>query len=134
GDAEAVADLDELAARHDDVASLGERREREQHRRGVVVDDERRLRSGQSADERGEMVLPRPALAALEVELEVGVAARCLVHPRESFGSERGPAEVRVQDDARRVQNAPEAGRARRRELLAQERREVTRLRAALYL
>ena len=43
-DAEAVADLDQLAARHDDLAVLGERREREEHRGGVVVDDERRPR------------------------------------------------------------------------------------------
>ena len=32
GDAEAVADLDQLAARDDDLAALGERGEREQHR------------------------------------------------------------------------------------------------------
>ena len=41
GDPEAVADLDQLAARDDDLAPFGERRQREQQRRGVVVDDER---------------------------------------------------------------------------------------------
>ena len=47
GDPEAVADLDQLAARDEHLAALGERREREQHRRGVVVDDERRLGAGE---------------------------------------------------------------------------------------
>ena len=49
GDAEAVADLDELAARDDDLASLGERGEGEQHGGRVVVHDERRLGAGQLA-------------------------------------------------------------------------------------
>ena len=40
GDAEAVADLDQLAARDEHLAAFGERGEREQHRRRVVVDDE----------------------------------------------------------------------------------------------
>ena len=40
---EAVADLDQLAARHDDLALLRERGEREQDGGGVVVDDERSL-------------------------------------------------------------------------------------------
>ena len=52
GDPEAVADLDQLAAGDDDLASLRERGEREQHRAGVVVDDERRLRAGQPAEDR----------------------------------------------------------------------------------
>ena len=47
GDAEPVADLDELAAGDDDLAPLGERGEREQHGGGVVVDDERGLRARQ---------------------------------------------------------------------------------------
>ena len=51
GDAEAVADLDQLAARDDHLAALGERGEREQHRAGVVVDDERRLGAGQPAQD-----------------------------------------------------------------------------------
>jgi hypothetical protein len=46
-DAEAVADLDQLAARDEHLAALGERGEREQDGRGVVVDDERRLGAGQ---------------------------------------------------------------------------------------
>jgi hypothetical protein len=40
-DAERVADLDQLAARDDDLAPGGERREREHQRRGVVVGHQR---------------------------------------------------------------------------------------------
>jgi hypothetical protein len=40
GDAEAAADLDELAARHDDDADRRERGEHEEHRCDFVVDDE----------------------------------------------------------------------------------------------
>ena len=74
GDAEAVADLDQLAARDDDLATLGERGEREQHRGGVVVDDERRLGAGQPAEQRRDVVLARAARARREVVLEVRVA------------------------------------------------------------
>ena len=63
GDAEAVADLDQLAARDDDLAALRERGEREQHRRRVVVDDERGLGAGQPAQDRRDVVLARAARA-----------------------------------------------------------------------
>ncbi len=74
-DPEAVADLDQLAARDDDLAALGERGEREQHGGGVVVDDERVLGAGQPAEHRREVVVPRAARARVEVVLEVRVAA-----------------------------------------------------------
>ena len=51
GDAKAVPDLDQLAARDEHLASLGERRQREHDRGGVVVDDERGLRAGQPAED-----------------------------------------------------------------------------------
>ena len=63
GDAEAVADLDQLAARDEHLASLGERGQREQHRGGVVVDDERGLGAGEPAQDRRDVVLPRAARA-----------------------------------------------------------------------
>ncbi len=56
-DAEAVADLDQLATGDDDLAALRQRCEREQHRRGVVVDDECGLGSGQPAQDRRDVVL-----------------------------------------------------------------------------
>ena len=74
-DPEAVADLDQLAAGDEHLASFGERGEREQHRGGVVVDHERGLGAGQPAEELDEVILPRAARARLEVVLEVRVAA-----------------------------------------------------------
>ena len=62
-DAEAVADLDQLAARDDHLAALGERCEREQHRGGVVVHDERGLGAGQAAQDPGQVILARAAHA-----------------------------------------------------------------------
>ena len=65
GDAEAVADLDELAAGDEHVAAARQRGEGEQHRGGVVVDDQRVLGAGQRAEDVVDVVLPRGALAAL---------------------------------------------------------------------
>ena len=52
GNPEAVADLDQLAARDEHLAALGERGQGEQHGRGVVVDDERRLGARDPAQQR----------------------------------------------------------------------------------
>ena len=49
GDPEAVADLDQLAARDEHLAALGERGQGEHHGGGVVVDDERSLGAGDPA-------------------------------------------------------------------------------------
>ena len=62
--AEAAADLDELAARDDDLApGPGQRRRRQQHRAGAVVDRERRLGAGQLAQQRLDVRVPRAARA-----------------------------------------------------------------------
>ena len=50
-DAEAVADLDQLAAGHEHLATLRERRESEQHGGRVVVHDERGLRAREPAQQ-----------------------------------------------------------------------------------
>jgi hypothetical protein len=133
-DPEAVADLDQLAARDDDVAPLPERREREQDGARIVVDDQRGLRAGQPAQDRRDVVLPRPAGALGEVVLEVGVAARGVDDPRERLLCERRPAEVRVDDDARRVEHTLQARPSRVGQLLAQPRCEVAGVRARLDL
>ncbi len=107
GDAKAVADLDELAARDDHLAPLRERGEREENGGRVVVDDERRLRTGQAPEERPEVILARPSLAPLEVVLEVRVAGADLGHAGERCLGERCAAEIRVDEDAGRIQHAP---------------------------
>ena len=105
GDAEAVADLDELSARDDDLAPAGERGEREHERRSAVVDADRRLGAGQLADERGHVILARAARTRGEVELEVRIARGHGLHVRQGRLRERRPPEVRVQDDSRGVQH-----------------------------
>ncbi len=75
GDAEAVADLDQLAARHDHLAPFGERGEREQQCAGVVVHDDRRLGARQPPHDRGDVILARAARAGAELVLEVRVRA-----------------------------------------------------------
>ena len=51
GDPELTTDLDELAARDDDLAAVGERLERQEDGGGVVVDDERVLRAGEAGEQ-----------------------------------------------------------------------------------
>ena len=129
-DPEAVADLDQLAARDEHLAALGERREREQDGGGVVVDDERGLGAGQAAQDRGRVHLARAARAGVEVVLEVRPAAADLEHALERLGRERRPAEVRVHDHAGRVEDAAQPRAARGGELLAQPRRQIAGLAA----
>ena len=74
------------------------------------------------------MLLPRAARARLEVELEAGVRAADLAHPRERAGRERGPAEVRVDDDTRCVEHAPERRRLEALELRTCEGGDVARV------
>ena len=109
GDPEAVADLDQLATRDDHFAPLGERGEREQHRGRVVVDDESRLRSGQPAQHACDVVLARAARAGLRVVLEVRVTAPHLANALERRLRQGCTSEIRVHDDAGRVQRAPQA-------------------------
>ena len=70
GHAEGAADLDQLAARDDRLASLRERVEHEQHRGGIVVDDGRVLGAGQLAQQAAHVVVALAAAAAVEVEFE----------------------------------------------------------------
>ena len=121
-DPEAVADLDQLAARDDDLAALRERGEREQHRGRVVVDDDRRLGAGEPAQQRRQVILARAAGAGGEVVLEVGVAARGR-DPLERRLGERRAAEVRVHEHAGGVQDAAERRPPRRGELHVEPRR-----------
>ena len=64
------------------------------------------------------MILARAARPFGEVVLEVRVAAADLDRAVERGGGERRPAEVRVDDDPRRVQHPAERGPARRPELV----------------
>ena len=125
-DPEAVADLDQLSAGDQYVAPFRERREGEHHGRRVVVDDERRFGTGDPAEQPGEMILSRSSGALLEVVLEVRVAASHLDDARERGLRERRPTEVRVDEHAGRVEDAPERRSCRRRDLLQRQPDRVT--------
>jgi len=90
GNAEAAADLDALAPRHDNLAAPGQRRQRQEHGGGVVVDDNRRLGAAQPGQQAAHMGVAGAPPAGGEVELEVGVA-------RPPIQPERGAPEIRVE-------------------------------------
>ena len=74
GDAEATADLDELAARDDDLAALGQRRQRQEHGSGIVIHDQGGFGSRQAAEQVLGMQITRPPLPGLQVIFEVAIA------------------------------------------------------------
>src|SRR5438067_3636825 len=104
------ADLDELAPRDDDLPALAQRAQGEQDGGRVVVDDECGLASEKRGQQAPDQAGTFAALARLEVELEVAVAGREPegVHRRLR---ERRAAEVGVEDDAARVDDAAQPRR-----------------------
>ena len=125
GNPEAVADLDQLPARDEHLAALGERGQGEHHGSGIVVHDERSLGAGDPLQQRGEMVLARPAGSRLEVVLEIGVASADLDDPVECGLGERRAAEVRVDQHPGRVEHAPQRRAAARCQLCERRLDEV---------
>ncbi len=105
GDAEPVADLDQLPAADDHLAPAGERRKAQEHGRRVVVHRHPRLGTGELGEDASEVGVARAAGAAAEVVLEVGVAARDRAHALERGGGKRSPAQVGVDDHAGGVQH-----------------------------
>ena len=134
GDAEAVADLDQLAAGDEHLAAARRGGEGEQHCGGVVVDGERVLGAGDRAQHIVDVVLARGAVAARQAVLEVGVAGGGGDDGVDRRLRQQRPAEVGVHDDTGRVDHAPERRRHRRLEQARDPRgeggrREVRRLR-----
>ena len=128
--AEAVADLDQLAPRDEDLAPLAERRECEHHGGGVVVHDERRLGTRQAAQDRCDVGLSRTARAAGEVVLEVRVPTGRCMHAIERLGSEWRAPEIRVRDHAGRVDDTAKPRGARRVQLGLHARGQIARIAA----
>ena len=88
-----------------------------------------RLRAGQPAQDRGDVILARAARAFVEVVLEIRVAAAPPRATRSSAAAgERRAAEVRVHDHAGRVQDAAQRGRRAAASSLLQPRAEVARV------
>ena len=117
GHAEAATDLDQLAARDDDLAARRERCDREQDRGRVVVDHQRRLGSGEGTQVVRDQGIPITAPASGQVELEVDGATRGDVECLNGGLGERRPAEVGVQHDAGRVDDTGEPRQCSRLEL-----------------
>src|SRR5437762_1570188 len=107
GNAEATADLDELAARDDDLLAGRECREREQHGGGVVVHDAGILGAGEIGEQSRRVAVPLAALPGGKVELHAH-RARGLGDRGEGARRERRSAEVRLEDHAGRVEDTAE--------------------------
>jgi hypothetical protein len=110
GDPEAVADLDQLPARHHDGATRRERAGDQGECRGPVVDDVHAPGVGHGGGERCHRGTAAPAAAAGgEVELHVGRARR---HSERVHGGrrQRGPAEVGVHEHAGGVDDPAQGG------------------------
>jgi hypothetical protein len=116
-DAEAAPDLDQLATRDDRLLALAQRRQHQQHGGGVVVDHQRGFGARQAAQQIGDQLVARAALAGLQVVFQVGVARGGRLRRVQGGRAERGPAQVGVDhhpggvDDRpqRRTRRAPNA-------------------------
>ena len=99
GDPELSADLDQFAARDEDLLAFGERGHRQQEGCGAVVHDHRRLRSGERGEQDLGVATALAAAAGLSIDLDVGVVAGgARRRSRCALGQRRAP-QVRVQDD-----------------------------------
>ena len=109
GDAEAAADLDELAARDDDLAPGGERRGGQQRRAGAVVDDERRLGARELAQQALDVGVARAARAAPRGRARGSRSPRRRGRPRRGRPAASGARpRFGVDDDAGRVEDPPQ--------------------------
>jgi hypothetical protein len=116
GDAEAAADLDQLATRDDHLAAGGERRERHQRRSGVVVDDHRGIRAGQLTEQPLGMDIAPAARALGDVVFEIGVTGGQARDARGRRTGEWGASKIGMNDDAGGVDDRHERRRAVRLE------------------
>ena len=108
GDAEAAADLDELAAGDDHFLARGQGTQNDHRGGGVVVDRGGRLRPGQPANPFADGVLARRSLAGFQVHFQVEIAAGRFVSRAGRRLGHRRPAQVGVQDDAGGVDDRPQ--------------------------
>ncbi len=103
GHAERAADLDQLAARDDDLLVAGQRAQREHDRGGVVVHDDEAGVGKQLGHQIVEVTEPVSPAALFESVFEVGVVLRGHGQAGRGFGGQDRPPEVGVDDHAGRV-------------------------------
>ena len=106
--AEAAADLDQLAAGDDDFAAGGEGAKGQEHGGGAVVDGEGGFGAGEAAEQGLDGLGAAAATASGEVELE-GAGAGGFDDSGDGFRRERGAAEVGVQHNPGGVNDPAEA-------------------------
>ena len=110
GDAEGAADLDELAARDDDLAAGGQRRQHQQHGGGVVVDRGRGLGAGQAMQPGRDVIVALAAAAAREIVFQRGRRAHGRDRGLDRLLGQKRAAEIGVQHGAGEIEDAPLRG------------------------
>ena len=112
GNAEPVADFDQLASRHDHFVPRCQLVQRQIHCRGVIVDRDAG-RSGQPFQQTRHVNVALATPAALKIVLEVRVAEFRLE------ARQRRPAQIRVQNHARGVDDMTQRGLGEALQILA---------------
>ena len=112
GHAETAADLDQLTARDDHLATAGQSRQRQQDGSGVVVDDQPGLGTARAREQCARVVVARAAASGLEPVFEVRVSGRDLGRGCEGAARDGSASQVRVDDHAGRVHDRAQPGRA----------------------
>jgi len=98
GHPKGAADLDELAARHQNFFFRGQRVERQDHRGGAIVHHERVLGAGDLFEQSNAMRVSRATLTSADVVLEVAESFRDLFDGANGDTSERSAAKVGVKN------------------------------------
>ena len=110
---ERTADLDQLAARDDDLLLRRQRCEH-QHRGGrIIVDDCSRFRAGKLREDILDEFVTLDPLAALAIDGERRVTFQFSQHRIDDTAGENRPSQARMQDDAGRIDRRSQV-RARR--------------------
>lgn len=104
-DPEGAPDLDQFAARHQDLPAEGEGVQDEDDGGGIVVDDRGCLGPGQVTQQSFNMAVPFAAFAACEVVFQVGGTRHRLRRRRRRLLRHRRSAEVGVQHRSGQVEH-----------------------------
>src|SRR2546426_3608704 len=108
GDPELATDLDQLAARDDDLTTVGERLERQEDGGGVVVDDERVFGTCEAREEPFHVAVARAPLLGCEIQLEIRVGSADGREPLQGERTHERTPQVRVEHDAGRIDHGAE--------------------------
>src|SRR5439155_6232518 len=100
---ERAADLDQLAARNDYLAALGQRVQSEEDGGGVVVDDQSALGADQLGEEPVGVGVALAALALLQVVFQVRILGGDPREVLDCLAGERRAPQVGVKNHARGV-------------------------------